>query len=32
MADMHFPKACAYPGGWESELNTLGNLIGDSKY
>lgn len=32
MADLHFPKACAYPGGWESELNTLGNLIGDSTY
>ena len=31
MADMHFPKACAYPGGWESDHNTLGNLIGDSK-
>ena len=30
MADMHFPKGCAYPDGWESQLNDLGNLIGDS--
>ena len=26
MADLHFPKSCAYPMGWNDELNTLGNL------
>jgi len=30
MADLHFPKSCAYPLGWDDPLNTLGNVpVGD---
>ena len=31
MGDLHFPKSCYYPGGWDGELNPYKDNVGPDK-